>query len=179
MANRSYFPFYVGLKNGYHEHLHHLRRRDGFSAEFEVPLLCWSTSIITHDEFTDADTSHELDLNGRTAGKEFPANAVPVGCYMDLVEVFAGGTISAATVQLGDAGAPGGLFTDQDVFTGATLGLTAVTYGTELGFTTFNIESAFAPTLTLDTTDGNCDDTTTGKVRVHILYHKIDRLATS
>ena len=113
-------------------------------------------------DLTTAGTSQAVDISATV-----PANAVITDVWCDLDTVFAGGTISAMVVQLGDAGDPNGYMADTDVFTGATLGLTYVAGAqTERGWK----EAAHGLIATFTSTAGNVDTSTTGSVIVYFRY---------
>lgn len=123
---------------------------------------------VTHTDFEAAATSDTVAF----ASPIFPTNAIPYKASMQLTEVFAGGSISAATMQLGDAGDADALIAAGDVFTGSSL-LAAETHGSgaeSLGSAV--MEAAYAPILTLTLTGDNCDALTTGELMATIYYMK-------
>ena len=127
------------------------------------------SSVRVATDYTEADGSQALSLN-----VAFPQNAFPPevfilpGAYIDLVEVVAGGVISAATVILGDTNDDNGLLTVSNVFTGATLGRTVTPDAAE--YPDGRYESQFVPLLQLDTTTGTVAAATTGIIDVYIPY---------
>lgn len=134
-----------------------------------IALGYWWIQRVRYSDYSDADTSQSLSLN-----VAFPHNAFPAavfilpGAYIDLIEVFAGGSVSAATMILGDTNDDNGLLTSSNVFTGATLGRTVTPTAAEYPDTLY--ESQYVPLLQLDTTTDNIDTLTSGIVDVYIPF---------
>ena len=126
---------------------------------------------ITTADLTDAATSQAVAITG------FPTNSIPVYGKIYINTVLAGGSISAATAELGDAGASTGLMTAEDVFTGATTGALAGTAGTEAGFGTAVLEAAYSPICTVRTTTDDVDQATTCDFDAYIYYMGIEATA--
>ena len=103
-----------------------------------------------------------------------PADAVVLGAWFQLNEVFAGGTISACTVDLGvKSGDADGIIDAEDIFTAADTGhrtafanTPALTAGSGL----YVNAAAWTPQVTITATGDNVVDATTGSVDVYILY---------
>lgn len=131
-------------------------------------------------DFTGAGaTSQEINLfSGITsaalarAGQagDFPSN---VWCNiipptLRVITPFAGGSVSACTIEFGDAGDPNGYLVASDVFTGIASGtLYTQTSAAQEGI---RPETAFAPTLTIRTTTANVSALTAGEAEVVIYY---------
>jgi hypothetical protein len=134
-------------------------------ANNQLPLKA-HTYTITTDDMDDSDTSEAVDISTDDDGNDFPANALVKTAFHELVEVVAGGTISACTIEVGDAGTTDELIGATDVFTGATLGST---FTNSVDFETFE-KTAYSPIATLAFTGGNSDTAESGQIKVHILY---------
>lgn len=126
---------------------------------------------ITTADLTDAATSQAVAITG------FPANSIPVYGRIYINTVLSGGSISAATAELGDAGASTGLITAEDIFTGATTGVLAGTDGAEAGFGTAALEAAYSPICTVRTTSDNVDAATACDFDAYIFYMGIEATA--
>lgn len=120
---------------------------------------------ILFSELTDTDTSQAIAIAG------FPANAYPLHGRIRPYQAFAGGTISAITVQIGD-GDPDALMAAISVFTGVSLAQIGAD-GAEAGIGTAALESAYAPVATFTSTNGNLNTLTSGIVEARILYAQL------
>lgn len=128
---------------------------------------------VTTADLTTAGTSQAVDVGTDDGGNDFPANAYVISGHIELDEVLAGGSISAATVQLGDTVNPDELLASSNVFTGATLGRTWAP-GV---YSPWTLEAtAYAPELLVTTTGDNVDQATTFACRVIIDYWLPDAL---
>lgn len=136
-----------------------------------VGLIYWWIQRVRYSDFSETDTSQSLNLN--TA---FPQNAFPTDAfltfgptaYLDLIEVFAGGSVSAATLILGVSGNTNGLVESVNVFTGQTLERKYAAGDLYVAATLD--QAAMAPLLELNTTTDNIDTLTSGIVDVYIPY---------
>lgn len=117
-----------------------------------------------------AATSQEVDLNVAFPGNAFPANVRINGCYIKRITDFAGGAITALTVQVGDTGDPNGLLTATSVFTGVGAGYTETTAAAQFAQ---RLETAFVPTLTLTSTTANLTALTAGRLKVVIPFQPL------
>lgn len=115
-----------------------------------------------HADLTTAGTAQAVDLSATV-----PENIKVIDVWVNQVEVGAGGTISALTMQLGDAGDPNGLMTAIDVFTGSDLGL-RYQAGTPTEY--LSNEAALGLIATMTSTAGNLDTATTGSWIVYLRY---------
>lgn len=129
---------------------------------------------VKYSDFSDADTSEELDLNVTFPKRALPTNIRIRDTYAELVQEFAGGTVSAATVEVGDTGDPNERFTALNVFTGAGTGLKTVTEGA----LPRSFEAAYAPVLKLDTTGGNINTLTAGIIRISFVCEMLNAQGT-
>ncbi len=118
-----------------------------------------ATLQVTWEDLTDADTSQTFTLLA----------SAPPGIYVVwavLDEVFAGGTIDAMTVDVGDAGNPDLLMDGVDIFTGAT-----VPYGPQSG-DVGNSPATHNPAGTLQAVftsgTGNVTAATTGDITLEL-----------
>ena len=75
------------------------------------------TETIGHADLTAAATAENIALSG------FPANSIIVGACLELDTDFSGGSVSAITAEIGDAGDTNELAAAVDVFTGAGAGI--------------------------------------------------------
>jgi len=136
-------------------------------------LVTFGTAVcrIGHADLTTAGTSQVLTLSDLNTGKgesAIPANSKIVNCWINLLEVFAGGTVSACTVKLGDAGSDNELITNVSVFTGAALGIKPMT-----GSYSAKFEAGYVPIATFTSTTDNVVNLSTGLLEVIIQYETI------
>lgn len=124
--------------------------------------------LVTHEHLTEEDGSQTLDWETLVAeaflASSVPANARVMWCHANLLEVFAGGAVSAATLSLGITGALTGLLNAINVFTGQDLGIKVKNGAYTLG----TFEADYTAKITVATTDGNVADLTTGKIELFI-----------
>jgi hypothetical protein len=126
---------------------------------------------ITHEDLTDEDTSQALTFNTLAVGtgdSPVPATARIIYAWINIIEPFAGGSASAVTAILGDAGSSNELITAVSIFTGAS-GLKVKTGSYTLG----TFEAAYAPIVTIVSTDDDLDNLTAGIIEVCIQYEAI------
>jgi hypothetical protein len=107
----------------------------------------------------------------------FPANAFPLRGELNPGDYFTDsptGTISAATLEMGDTNDPNGIVTALNVFDTVTEGAWQGTAGVEAeyGSTGCVFEAAYAPILTLRLTSENCDTLTTGHATARLYYKR-------
>jgi hypothetical protein len=131
------------------------------------PLQWWSELFdITRAGTLDADGDQTFDLHTYNPYNLFPANVLRGPAVLRPLTNFAGGSISALTGQLGDAGDTDGLVTASALHNtaGTAIGTPlAAEYATRP-------ESAFIPTLRLLSTGGNVSAATAGRVLCCILF---------
>ena len=128
---------------------------------------------LTHADLTDADGSQSFTFNSLALGKGesvVPANARIMSCHLNLLEEFAGGSASAVTLSLGDAGSGTELINALSVFTGAGTGIKAGNGSYTLG----TFEAAYAPLVVIASTDDDLDNLTAGIVEISIVYQAIE-----
>lgn len=104
-----------------------------------------------------AATSQEVDLTDSadiSNAKPFPAYMWLQHAHVIVVEDFAGGSVSALTLQLGDTGDPNGLLTASSAFTGVAPAILRTTAAAQYALRN---EAAFVPTVTLTATGDNID----------------------
>lgn len=167
MAN-SDFPLVIGARNGSNGAAMRALKTGRVPHAFAGPFWWYQKFDITRAGTLDADGVQEFDLHTYNANNLFPANVIRGVPMIYLAEVFAGGTVNACTVEMGDANDPNGLHTAVNVFTGATLGylantVSAAEYAPRL-------EASFIPTITIRTTAGNISALTTGELWVGIKF---------
>ena len=126
------------------------------------------------DDLVETDTSEVISWATLVAAHPDGASNVPPNsrityAHARLIEVFAGGDVTAVTITLGDAGAATEQMTALNVFTGQALGLKPKT-GAYAGAA---IEAAYAPILTVATSDGNLDELESGEIEFALHYESI------
>lgn len=134
-----------------------------------MPIRTFKVTIDTSD-LTDAATSQAVSLGTDDAGNSFPANARVIGATCHVLTAFAGGSVSALTMQVGDAADPNELLVATD--------MTATGFTDAPGvYTPWTLEAtAYAGLATFTSTDDNLDALTAGKVEVYIHYFKPEAL---
>jgi hypothetical protein len=130
---------------------------------------------VDFDDLTAAATSEvitfaEAIVNHPTGAEAVPTNARVMFAWINLLEEFAGGSVSAITMDLGDAGNDDELVAAEDVFTGASTGVKTGAGAYTLG----TFEAAYTPILTFEATDDNVVNLTAGAVEVCIAYQAVD-----
>ncbi len=108
-----------------------------------------------------AATTQEFDLDVAFPGREFPNNVWIEEAYIRRITDFAGGSVSAATVEGGDTGNDDELLTATSVFTGVGAGFSRTTGAANYAL---HDESSFVPTFTINTTTDNVDALTAGEL---------------
>jgi hypothetical protein len=112
----------------------------------------------------DGDTAQEIDLHTALPTYLFPSHVMRGEAWIRCRTGFTGGSVSAITAELGDTNDPNGLVTATSVFTaGYASTPSAAEYANR-------VESAFIPTLTLTSTNGNLDTLTAGLLEIGIRY---------
>lgn len=140
---------------------------------YAIGRLYWWQTIVAVGGFTgEADGVQEINLNTLAATRiTFPTNVWrEVGIIRPLT-AFSGGTVNAATAELGDTNDPNGLVLASDIFTGSSLLGLDVTSPTAAEFLPRH-EAAFVPALTIRTTAGNTNALTAGRLAVIIGFRK-------
>lgn len=134
-------------------------------------IIEWYVQRVTHDDFSDADTSQVLTLNTLFPNNAFPTDAfLTLGpfAYIDLIEVFAASGLTDADFILGVSGDTNGLVEVQAAETGQSLGR-KLAPGTLYAADTLD-QTAMSPLLQLDTAGANIDTLTSGIIDVYIPY---------
>lgn len=139
--------------------------------------VCYA--YLSFDDLSDADTSEDITWAALVTAhpdgaSNPPANARITYVHANLVTEFAGGSVSACTLSLGDAGSATEQFNALDVFTGAGTGLKAKN-GSYAGTA---IEAAYTPIVRVATTTDNINSLTAGAVELAIHYEIIDTART-
>lgn len=125
--------------------------------------------VLEHGDLTDADTSQTLTWSTLATGllqSPVPARAIILGAHANVITAFAGGGNTAVVLKLGDAGNDDELIEDVSIM---ATGIKPRTGVYMLG----TYEAAYAPTITVTTTDGTCAGLTAGKVELFIHYVQI------
>lgn len=125
------------------------------------------TSNLTAEALTQTLVFNTLALANR--GTPIPANARIITAWVNVLVPFAGGGATAATVTLGDAGAPTELLTAANIFTGGA-GLKPKSGALASGA----FEAAYAPQLVITTVDANVDALTAGVLEAFIQYEQLN-----
>jgi len=177
MANAS-FSLRWGRKNGYARRLWDGLRTDHTGYIPSIPH--WYTQLIQFSDFTAAATSEELDINVKYPTNAFPSNARIKDMMFHNITDWAGTSITAVTVEIGDTGDPNEGLTAVSTFTGVGAGIITPAYGTKLDGSASDtppwFEAAYVPTITLRATGANVTALTAGKLRVAILVEPIQAL---
>ena len=100
----------------------------------------------------------------------FPANAVIIAGWIEVVTDFSGGTVGTATASVGDTAQPAELAADVNVFTGAGAGHKE---GEPTLISAFGHKAAYAPGVRLTVTGDNVINCSAGALVLHILYRLI------
>ena len=124
--------------------------------------------------FSSGSGAKEIDLNTYDTARLFPRDVLILFAYFEIVEDFAGGSLSAMTVSWGDTGNTDEGLTAVSCFTGAlaaaTRGKITPAYGVKLKQTSNDagpwVEFNYAPVLEFTPTGDDCDACTTGHIRV-------------
>ena len=134
----------------------------------------WYRQIVRVGDFVGAAaTSQAIDLHVYNPNNLFPANVLRGPAVLKLSRDFAGGAVSAATGEIGDAGAGTGLMTAQSIFTGAKAALIDPDPGylpstVGAGEYAERVEPAFIPQFTIRTTTANVVALTAGEAEIFI-----------
>lgn len=131
---------------------------------------------LTHADLTDEDTSQTIvlsTLNTGTGESAVPANSRIMYAWANVLVAFAGGGNSAVVAKLGDAADDDELITDVSIMaTGIKPASGTYTLGT------FEA-TAYAPRVTVTTTDGTCAGLTAGVLELCIMYQTIDTVSVA
>ena len=150
MANHTQAQTVQGVTRGVvYAYLSH----EDLSAEAVTEAVLWSALVAAHPDGSAMP----------------PANSRITYVHANLIEVFAGGAVATCTIALGKSGATTEQMTALNVFTGAALGLKPKT-GSYAGTA---IEAAYAPLLTVTTTEADVDALTSGLIEFAIHYETI------
>ena len=79
------------------------------------------SAIITTEDLNAAAVSQVITLS-----EAIPAGAVVIGCYLNLIQVFAGGGAGSCTADFGDLADADGWYDGEPVFTGTALGFKTI-----------------------------------------------------
>ena len=123
----------------------------------------WHEVTITHADLTDADTSQAIDLATDDNGNAFPVDCQIVGAFIRVDTDFSGGSVSALTCQVGDAGDPDELITATSVFTGAS-NVKPLSANGAAGLPRW--EAAYAPEALFTSTTDNLVNLTAGSLTI-------------
>lgn len=141
-------------------------------------IYFWRRNLRVGDFTPESDGAQTINLfSGVTAAAlaragqsgDFPANAwinIAMGPYLRLVTPFSGGSVSAVTIEFGDADLDG-LLTASNVFTGVSPGIIRTTSAAEFAP---RPETGYVPSATLRTTDDDIADLTAGECEIVIPY---------
>lgn len=134
------------------------------------PRWIW-VGRIGHADLTDADTSQTITLRSYLDATDPLPEDIRAGEYfIDLVEDFAGGGNTAATLIIGRSGDDNAYLTSTDIFTGATNAFSDTPLAAEYSMRTF-VGTAFAPLAQFDVTTGTCAGLTAGAVDIYIPFY--------
>jgi uncharacterized cupin superfamily protein len=142
-----------------------------------MPELYYSQRV-KYSDFSAAATTEELDLHATFASNLIHENIILTACWIQRVTDFAGGSVSAATISIGDDADADELLTASDVFTGAKATAEfAATPGAAHWTEAFQWEPAYIPEALLTTTGGDVNTLTAGEFIVGITYRPIAAIA--
>lgn len=134
----------------------------------------WHKVTIEHSDLTAAATTESIDVSVDDDGNEIPDGSRIIGAGVKVWVPFdeaGGASISALTVQVGDAGDTDELFTATSVYTGtATAGQWLETGG---AYTALTRESDYAVAALFTATGGNVSLLDTGRLEVWIAYVRL------
>lgn len=143
----------------------------------------WARIRVVAADFTAAAGTEAIDLAALAAAEvsrcsgPFPGTEVmTTGWSVDLVQEFAGGSISAATIIMGISGTTNGFMTTTDVFTGAGVGWKQTPAAT---LWTPRRSASLVPLLTLATTSDDVSEADEGIVDVHFQFCHMPVLLTA
>ena len=136
-----------------------------------IPKLWWRQIVDVSDFAGVGATTQELDLNVLFPNNSFPMNVdLDEGTHVRNLVLPVGTGISAVTIEVGDTGDPDGLVTASNVLgSGAAAGDLLQTTGAAQYAR--RPETAFVPTLTINTTGGNVNAQTAFRVQVCIPWN--------
>ena len=168
MANVS-FSKWVHMKGRKANPRIHQLRTQGKFPWLERPPFVWELEVSVGDFTGEADGSQVLDLDALYPKNPFIDEVwLEPGAHIVPLVAFAGGTVNACTVILGDVGDDNGLVTSSSVFTGVTIGAPIVT--PSAAQYALRSESGFLPILTIATTAGNVSALTAGSLLIRIPF---------
>lgn len=147
----------------------------------ESQEIAWPTAFVywaryrilfgAGDWTQDAATSQALDLNATYPRQQIPLDVRRVpGTFGRLVTPVSGGSITAFTIQIGDAGDPNGILTAVSVFGGVPRLLESTPAAAE---NEARQESAYVPLATLTSTTDDIVAADAGEIVVFIPYRKL------
>jgi hypothetical protein len=126
---------------------------------------------VDESALTAAATTEALDI-------AFPANAYPLYAGLAIGAYFTGGSVTAVTAQLGDAGDPNGILAALNVFDTTSLATWTGTGGVEVEYGSTGPaadgESAYAPQILFTSTTDNVVNLTAGFLSGRIFYKRYD-----
>jgi hypothetical protein len=137
------------------------------SAKMALPNIQSVTFSLSYADFTAIATSETIEVGGT-----IPKGAFVLRTLIDNVIKFEGGTVSAATLTIGDSDEAGGT-TDPDRYNTGTPDVFATADVLDAGAvsgTALHATSSEAVTATLTLTGDNCVNLTAGSARVTIFY---------
>lgn len=136
------------------------------------PTFVWR-QIVNFDDFSAAGLTEALNLNTKFPNNPFPTNVLKGACWVERIVALAGGSVSDAKLEIGDAAADNCLLTSSDVDTGAGsfLNTPAATEYDDKA-----LETAFVPLATLTTVGGNINTLTAGRFQIFIQYQPVQPL---
>jgi hypothetical protein len=132
---------------------------------------------VEYTDFSETDTSETITWAAAAAFHpqgslgSIPANAKIMDAWVVRIADFAGGSVTAVTVDLGDSGNDDELLDAADLFTGAKA--TAAVSNADGIYSLGSIESAYVPQLVFTTVGANLDDLTAGACEICISYQAL------
>ena len=126
--------------------------------------------VVTHADLTAAAVTEALDVS------DFPADAMPLHSHSVVAEYFTGGTVSACTQEVGDAGDPNGLQTSHNVFDTTVIAEIQHAPGVEAegGATGPVLEAAYVPQVLFTAVGDNVVNLGAGRASGRVHYKRFD-----
>jgi hypothetical protein len=129
----------------------------------ECAILFWKR--VSYKDFSAASTTTNLDLTG------FPGSLLVEGAFMSLVQVFAGGGASSATLSAGRTTAATAFIAAGSVFTGVTTKIFTGATLTPGNMLTASTDATGAGTLRIQLiSDVNTNLLTSGKADIYVRF---------
>lgn len=124
--------------------------------------------VVGHADLTAAATTETIDFSS-----QIPAGATVLARFIKVDTLFSGGSVSACTVDFGDADAATGWFNGENIFTGQATGVRAKpgTLGAIVSGAAADVKlAARTPKLKFNTTGDNVVNLSAGSLTAYVQY---------